>query len=318
MAAAPTSCGLASRRAAVAAVDAACVAKLRAAGAVVLGKTNLDGSAGCSRPTRTMAPRQSLACRAQRRRLLRRRRGGGGGGPARGGGRLRFPGFGAHPGQLVQCAALKPTHGEISRAAWCPPRGAWTMVSLIARRGRPHGAAAGAGRLRCRGPALAQASRRAGTAGTRPAAACCQPAPARLRSGGDWRVRERPGHPAARARRAAHRGLLPTTRWSVHVVPGFFLMEAEMLYTLCRGSRRRCTVAAAARPARLGAAGPPPTMLLPTVCSMPPYSRRGASSPRWMCWSLPPRRTGLRLPGRASRPTPRSSPPSPILPAAPR
>ena len=42
VAAAPTSCGLASRRAAVAAVDAACVAKLRAAGAVVLGKTNLD------------------------------------------------------------------------------------------------------------------------------------------------------------------------------------------------------------------------------------------------------------------------------------
>lgn len=135
VAAAPTSCGLASRRAAVAAVDAACVAKLRAAGAVVLGKTNLDeGVLGAA----TANPHYGTAANPWRA--------GHSAGGSSGGAAVAVAaglcaaavasdslGSARIPASWCGVAALKPTHGEISARGLVPAARRLDTVSLIAR-----------------------------------------------------------------------------------------------------------------------------------------------------------------------------------------
>ncbi len=131
----PTTVGLPTRRARVATADASAVARLRAAGAVILGKTNLDeGSLG----TTSSNPHFGAVRNPWRRDFTAGGSSGGSAAAVAAGlcsfalgsdtlGSVRIPA--SHCGVF----ALKPTHGEISTRGLVPAARRLDCVGILAR-----------------------------------------------------------------------------------------------------------------------------------------------------------------------------------------
>jgi Asp-tRNA(Asn)/Glu-tRNA(Gln) amidotransferase A subunit family amidase len=131
----PTSCGFPSRRQMAASHDAACVAKLRHAGAVILGKTNLDeGVLGSSTANPHFGPTHNPLRHGVTA------GGSSGGAAAAVAAGLCVAAIGSDslgsvriPASYCGIAALKPTHGEISARGLVPTARRLDTVGLLAR-----------------------------------------------------------------------------------------------------------------------------------------------------------------------------------------
>jgi hypothetical protein len=96
----PWTAGIGAYRDRLAETDAPCVARLREAGALILGTLNMEE--GHHRQSVVRPNGQSLEQRLQRGRIVRRLGRGGGCRPLRRGARLRHPGFGPHSLELLR------------------------------------------------------------------------------------------------------------------------------------------------------------------------------------------------------------------------
>ena len=122
----PTTLGSALFQGRVPDVDSIVVERVKAAGAVVLGKTNTPefGQSGTTENKLGEPCRNPWNTETDLRRLLRRGRGGGGGGPLHHSHRKRRRGFGAHSRQLQRHFRHQtvPRPGAALRRVW-PPGG---------------------------------------------------------------------------------------------------------------------------------------------------------------------------------------------------
>lgn len=130
-----TTCGLPTRRHAVATTDATCVARLRAAGAVILGKTNLDeGVLGAASDN----PHYGATHNPIRHGFSAGGSSGGAAAAVAAGlcvSAIASDSLGSAriPASYCGVSALKPTHGEISARGMVPAARRLDTVSLIAR-----------------------------------------------------------------------------------------------------------------------------------------------------------------------------------------
>ena len=125
----PTTAGMIEREYSKAAADAACVLRLRAAGAILLGKTNLpDGGLGATTSNRLFG-RTANPCQADRSPGLQRRLGR----CSRGrhvqcSSRHRYAWIGPHSGIVLRSDRIKPTYGAVSVRGIVPL--AWSLDTL--------------------------------------------------------------------------------------------------------------------------------------------------------------------------------------------
>ena len=231
----PTTFGSPLLRAAVAAEDGVMAARMKAAGCIVIGKTNMPEFGLGSHTFNEVfgATRNAWDDGRQRRWLERRRRGGPGAAPAAGGRRLRLHGLAAQPRRMEPRLRIEAEPGPRAAVAGRrrlgqpvvdrrtdgtqrhrpgaatrhPVRPRRARTAVAGRRGRPRG-------LRCNGHrsrGAARPARRLARRPWRPPGARARPA-ARVRAGATAHGRRR------RAGRADRAELRPAEVWSAWLV----------------------------------------------------------------------------------------------------